>query len=63
MKNPIVRKNLISQKEHTPYCGSYKCRRMPRTKFNGDQFKCPDCGWASEFPENFINQYRERQGL
>ena len=63
MKNPIARDNLLNQKHYSPYCGDYKCIRMPRTEFTGEQFKCGDCGWESEFPEDFINKYKERWGL
>ena len=66
MEDTIVCKNLMTEKGYTPYCGSEFCKprthyspeRWPRTKFNGDQFHCPKCGWVSEFPEDFINEYK-----
>jgi hypothetical protein len=36
---------------------------MPRTRFNGKQFVCPECGWQSEFPEDFIKEYKAKWGL
>ena len=30
----------------------------PRTKFNGEQFICRECGWVSEFPKEFIDKYK-----
>ena len=60
-----VRENLLNQKGYTPYCGgaSYKICRMPRTKFNGQQFECPECDWVSQFPEEFIKEYAEKWGI
>jgi hypothetical protein len=54
----IVRKNLMTIQGYTPYCGAPGCRTMPRTFFNGSQFECRDCGWKSNFPTDFINEYR-----
>ena len=66
----IVRDNLIGRKGYTPYCGSERCKpreeyplkgeRWPRTKWTGKQFKCPKCNWESEFPDDFINEYKKR---
>ena len=56
----IVRENLLNQKGYTPYCGNESCRTMPRTKFDGEQFICPDCGWRSEFPIKFIEELRKK---
>jgi hypothetical protein len=61
----IVKDNLMSRKGYTPYCGSELCKprtssspdRWPRTKFNGEQFECPKCGWISCFPIQFIKEY------
>jgi hypothetical protein len=55
----IVRKNLMSRPNYSPYCGDDKCSRgMPRTKFNGKQFEC-NCGWVSGFDDEFITKYLE----
>lgn len=54
----IVRSNLLNEKGYSPYCGNVKCRVMPRTTFNGKQFKCGCCGWESSFPEDFITTYK-----
>ena len=54
----IVRENLLTRPGYTPYCGSEQCRYgMPRTKFDGSQFKCY-CGWTSGFEAEFIEQYK-----
>lgn len=54
----IVRENLMSQKNYTPYCGNMECHSMPRTRFNGNQFECPNCKWQSEFELGFIKKYK-----
>lgn len=60
MAESIVRKNLMSRPGYTPYCGALDCRfRMPRTKFDGDQFSCM-CGWRSGFEAEFIEAYKEK---
>ena len=59
--NYIVRKNLLTRKGYTPYCGNMNCKRMPRTKFDGEQFVCDSCGWRSEFPADFITEYKENK--
>jgi len=49
---------------YSPYCGSNISNTAkggcnnPRVKFNGQQFVCPKCGWASQFPTDFINRYK-----
>lgn len=58
----LVRHNLMTRKGYGPYCGAL-CRTMPRSKFDGAQFICPDCGWRSEFPETFIARYKAKWGL
>jgi hypothetical protein len=56
----IVRENLMTRPGYTPYCGSDRCSfRMPRTAFDGSQFKC-QCGWRSGFEAEFIEQYVRR---
>lgn len=63
MENSIVRKNLMADKNYTPYCGSERCHLlMPRTNFNGQQFTCK-CGWVSTFPQDFIKRYKEKHNL
>lgn len=57
----IVRQNLLTEKNYTPYCGVKNCRyTWPRTKFNGEQFECK-CGWKSSFEKKFICEYVEAQ--
>ena len=58
----IVRENLMAQSGYTPYCGGAKCVITPRTRFNGNQFQCPYCGWESSFPEEFIKEYKRKWG-
>ena len=55
-----VRNNLLTRKGYSPYCGGEKCREMPRTNFNGEQFVCPNCRWISQFPKEFIKEYKEK---
>ena len=57
-----IRENLMKEVGYSPYCGNM-CRIMPRTNFNGKQFVCPDCGWVSSFPEEFIKDYKEKWGI
>jgi hypothetical protein len=65
----IVRENLMNEKGYSPYCGNDLSRNTkggcdnPRTKFNGEQFVCPKCGWLSKFPQEFIKRYKEKWGL
>jgi len=54
-----VRHNLLTQEHYSPYCGGATCVRMPRTTFDGEQFKCSCCGWRSQFDAEFIEQYKE----
>lgn len=62
----IVRENLMTEKNYTPYCGNDKSSfqfggcRNPRTLFNGVQFQCPSCGWRSQFPDEFIDRYKKK---
>lgn len=58
--NFVVRHNLLNQVNYTPYCGnkwSVGCS-MPRTRWNGEQFVCPECGFTSEYPKVFIEYYK-----
>ncbi len=65
MEETIVRQNLIENKDYLPYCGNnlYKCTN-PRTVKTGLLIlKCPECGWESEFPEDFVKRYKEKHNL
>jgi len=67
----IVRENLMTEPNYTPYCGggggnrpsavSYGCSN-PRTRWDEklQQFKCPSCSWVSEFPSDFIIRYKKK---
>lgn len=52
----IIRTNLLTKQGYFPYCGRYDC--FARTIWGNDirQFKC-ECGWVSEFPKDFIDEY------
>lgn len=54
----IVRRNLMTVKGYTPYCGSTECSTMPRTVWTGKQFKCTNCSWESSFDAEFIERYK-----
>jgi len=70
----IVRNNLMNDPAYTGYCGDefclprtswspsnpYGAERWPRTKFNGEQFVCPKCGWTSKYPREFILRYKSK---
>lgn len=64
----IVRNNLMNQEGYTGYCGNDISRREvggcsnPRTKWipSLNQFMCPECGWISQFPDDFIKRYKEK---
>ena len=59
----IIRDNLMTQQNYSPYCGNAGARcSMPRTVFNGKQFKCKECGWTSSFDERFIDEYKRKWG-
>ena len=55
-----IRSNLMERERYSPYCGNWECSKMPKTEFNGEQFKCNSCGWVSRFPENFIKKYKNK---
>lgn len=65
----IVRENLMTIEGYTGYCANNISRYKPdgcdnpRTKFNGEQFVCPNCGWVSQFPDDFIKRYKERWNI
>ena len=57
----LVRENLMNVAGYSPYCGGNPERcYWPRTKFNGEQFVCPNCKWKSSFPPEFIKRYKEK---
>jgi hypothetical protein len=57
----IVRNNLMKRPDYRPYCGNeHAVCSMPRTIWNGEQFKCPECRWESLFPADFIEPYKAR---
>jgi hypothetical protein len=56
----IVRDNILNRPGYTPYCGGAGMCGMPRTEFDGEQFKCPHCGWRSGFEAEFIERYKAR---
>ena len=60
----IVKENLMSRKNYSPYCGDDKglCP-MPRTHFDGEQFVCKHCGWRSGFDLEFIRAYKAEWNL
>lgn len=59
----LIRDNLMTREGYSPYCGSPTCKyHWPRTHFIRGQFRCA-CGWASEFDEAFIKQYKQKRGL
>lgn len=61
----IVRTNLMNEKGYSGYCGgawNKKCS-MPRTRWNGSQFVCPECGWVSQYPDDFIKRYKAKWNI
>lgn len=63
--NSIVRGNLLSDRNYSPYCGRHDCfKGSPRTFWSGilGQFTC-SCGWCSKFPPEFIKAYKTVHNL
>lgn len=62
--NSITRSNMLEDPNYTGYCGESwdKNCSMPRTEWDKElgQFKCPYCGWVSEFPREFMEYYRSK---
>lgn len=56
----IVRENLLTRPGYTPYCGNNHCRSVRRTEWDGEQFKCNNCDWRSDFPDEFIAEYKAK---
>lgn len=62
--NSIVRNNLMTRPNYSPYCGGLgECDSMPRTDYVDGQFECPVCHWRSSFPEAFMKIYRAHWSL
>lgn len=55
----FMHEKLLAIKGYTPYCGA-QCRTMPRTRFDGQQFVCPCCGWRSKYSSEFIEEYKKK---
>lgn len=66
LQTSIVRSNLMSVPDYAPYCGNEhsECSQMPRTTWQPvlKQFKCPTCGWMSNFSQSFIAEYIKKWG-
>lgn len=64
----IVRENLMNEPGYTGYCGNNISRyesggcSNPRTNWIPElnQFRCPECGWISQYPEDFIKRYKDK---
>lgn len=64
-QNSVVRHNLMNERGYRPYCGVYNCKcGMPRTRWNSkkEQFVC-QCGFVTEFPKEFILEYKKRWNI
>jgi predicted RNA-binding Zn-ribbon protein involved in translation (DUF1610 family) len=59
----IIRRNLMTQPDYSPYCGNGMRCTMPRTRFDGEQFVCPQCRWRSQFPDDFIAEYKAKWNI
>lgn len=67
----IVRENLMNREGYSGYCGDEQCKphgryktRWPRTIWNSklEQWVCPQCGWVSQYPKDFIARYKKKWG-
>ena len=64
----IVRSNLMNEANYTCYCGNSYIEQkkkgcdMLRTKWIPElnQFRCPKCGWVSQYPKEFIDRYKAK---
>ena len=62
LRSSLVRRNILDQKNYTPYCGAEHCfLTWPRSTFDGEQFTCR-CGWRSSFESDFISEYKKTWG-
>jgi len=66
----IVRQNLMDDVNYRPYCGNTHpshsplgCNNPRAERIPDLQFKCPNCGWTSSFPEEFITRYKLKHNL
>lgn len=66
----IVRQNMMDDPTYRGYCGNNIARNAiggcsnPRTiRLSGGQSKCPECGWVSEYPKEFIDRYKAKHNL
>jgi hypothetical protein len=55
----IVRHNLLTIKNYSPYC--IECRAMDRMKFINNQFQCK-CGYRTSFENEFIEELKKFRG-
>jgi hypothetical protein len=63
----IVRNNLLTLPWYAPYCGNDIARYTPggcdnpRTVWSitKEQFVCPKCGYTTEFPKDFLEEYKK----
>lgn len=71
-ESTTVRQNMMDDVHYRPYCASvipghpnYMSCSSPRMIWDLmlSQMKCPDCGWISEYPEDFIKRYKEKHSL
>lgn len=67
-----VRTNMIKDVRYRPYCGSvipshpnYLFCSSPRTNWDSklSQMRCRECGWISEFPDDFIQRYKQAHNI
>lgn len=58
-----MQEKLLTEEGYMPYCGNPRCREMPRTQFNGEQFYCRCCRWESSYPKEFIEAYKKKWNL
>ena len=67
-----VRRNMMQDVSYRSYCGSvfpghpnYHTCSSPRMawRVSLNQMQCPDCGWVTEFPADFIARYKAAHKL
>jgi len=58
-----VRTNMMKDRFYTPYC--IPCPRLIRFNQLGsdDQMTCPSCGVKTEFPKEFIDRFKAKNGI
>ena len=57
----IVRNNLMKRPRYAPYCMC--CSALRRMIWTGEQFICPVTRSETEFPAEFIAEYKARWAL